>query len=85
MAASSLRELSIPRFALRRDEAAASLAISPSLFDNWVGEGKMPRGRKIGGVTLWDAESVRAAWLALVDIEHSLEDDGENPFDRMVV
>lgn len=45
MAAATLREISIPRFALRRDEAAASLAISPTLFDNWVSEGKMPKGR----------------------------------------
>lgn len=77
----SLREVSIPRFALKRDEAAASLAISPSLFDTWVKEGKMPQPRKIGGVVLWDAEAVRDAWIRLRDGE--LEDE-ENPFDRVV-
>lgn len=84
MGAASLRELSIPRFALRRDEAAASLAISPSTFDNWVGEGRMPKGRKIGGVTLWDAESIRSAWLNLAEIEDE-QRDSDNPYEGIVV
>lgn len=84
MGAVSLREISIPRFALRRDEAAASLAISPSTFDNWIGEGKMPKGRKIGGVTLWDAESIRTAWLNLADIEEPLPET-DNPYEGIVL
>lgn len=84
MGATSLREISIPRFALRRDEAAASLAISPSTFDNWIGEGKMPKGRKIGGVTLWDAESIRTAWLHLADIEEP-QPDIDNPYEGIVL
>ncbi|MVA36111.1 helix-turn-helix transcriptional regulator [Agrobacterium vitis] len=80
----SLREISIPRFALRRDEAAASLAISPSTFDNWVNEGKMPKGRKIGGIVLYDAESIRTAWHTLADIEPDL-DEGEHPYDGKVL
>jgi predicted DNA-binding transcriptional regulator AlpA len=84
MGAASLRELSIPRFALRRDEAAASLAISPSTFDNWVGEGRMPKGRKIGGVTLWDAESIRSAWLSLAEIEDQ-QPDSDNPYEGIVI
>jgi predicted DNA-binding transcriptional regulator AlpA len=81
----SLREQSIPRFALRRDEAAASLAISPSLFDNWVDEGKMPSGRKVGRVVLWDTESIRSAWLALADGDPVTEDEGDNPYKDVVV
>lgn len=84
MAHASLREISIPRFALRCDEAAASLAISPSTFDNWIGEGKMPKGRKIGGVTLWDAESIRTAWLNLADIEEP-QPDTDNPYEGIVL
>lgn len=85
MAGATLRSLSLPRFALRRDEAAASLAISPSLFDAWVDQGRMPKGKRIGGVMLWDAERIRAAWSALVDAEEPKpEDDGKNPFDHMV-
>ena len=80
----SLREASLPRFALRRGEAAASLSISPATFDNWVSEGKMPRGRKIGGVMLWDTESVRTAWYALADIDTS-QPDNDNPYEGIVL
>lgn len=83
MAGASLRELSLPRFAMRRDEAAASLAISPSLFDNWVDEGKMPKGYKIGGVMLWDTEQIRSAWMRLAETIIP-DDQGENPYDRIV-
>lgn len=77
----SLRELSLPRFALRRDEAAASLAISPTLFDDWVSDGLMPKGRKIGGVVLWDAHEVRDHWIALRDGDGCAR---KNPFDKVV-
>lgn len=79
----SLREISIPRFALRRDEAAASLAISPSTFDSWIKRGYMPEGRSVGGVTLWDTNKLREAWDRLQDAQEE-EDDGDNPFDGVV-
>jgi len=86
MAGSSLREITIPRFALRRSEAAASLGISPGHFDLWVAEKKMPEGHKVGRIVLWNAESVRSAWLAIIELEtESRPDEGENPFDHMVV
>lgn len=46
------RELSLPRFAVRREEAAASVGVSASKFDEWVRDGKMPKGHKIDGVVL---------------------------------
>lgn len=67
MGSATPREMSLPRFALRRDEAAASLAISPTLFDEWVSDGRMPKGRKIGGVVLWDTQEVRDHWISLRD------------------
>lgn len=67
MAARSLREQSLPRFALRRDEAAASLGVSPSTFDKWTLDGRMPKGRKVDGLTLWDTEEIREHWAALRD------------------
>jgi predicted DNA-binding transcriptional regulator AlpA len=76
---SAARYLSIPRFALRRDEAAASLGVSVTKFDEWCGDGRMPRGRKIDGVVLWDTQEVHGAWEALRDGEHS-----KNPFDEVV-
>lgn len=84
MVPATLRSLSLPRFALRRDEAAASLAISPSSFDVWVANGMMPRGKRVRGMMLWDVERIRAAWLELVEQDEP-KDEGANPFDHMVV
>jgi predicted DNA-binding transcriptional regulator AlpA len=75
----SPRDLSLPRFALRRDEAAASVAVSTTKWDEWVANGRMPRGRKIDGVVLWDTQEVREAWERLRDGQHS-----KNPFDGVV-
>jgi predicted DNA-binding transcriptional regulator AlpA len=74
-----LRQLSLPRFALRLDEAAASLSVSTTKFSEWVSDGRMPKGRKIDGVVLWDTEEVRDAWVTLRDGQHS-----RNPFDGLV-
>lgn len=82
MTSVSLRDKTIPRFALRRDEAAASLGISPSLFDNWIDEGKMPHGKKIGGVVLWDCERLRWAWQRLIeepDVHPKNDEWGDDP------
>ena len=75
----SPRDLSLPRFALRRDEAAASLAVSPTKFDEWVSDGRMPKGIKIDGVVLWDVSAIREAWERLRDGEQA-----RNPFDAVV-
>ncbi|WLA58523.1 helix-turn-helix transcriptional regulator [Bradyrhizobium diazoefficiens] len=81
MANTTAREMSLPRFALRREEAAASVAISPTLFDRWIAEGLMPKGRKIVGVVLWDAQEVRDHWIALRDGEGAAKN---NPFDKVI-
>jgi predicted DNA-binding transcriptional regulator AlpA len=78
-----LKAQSINRLALRRNDAAAALSISPSLFDNWVRDGLMPRGKRIGGVMLWDMDMIRSAWQALVEDE-PMATDNENPFDHLV-
>ena len=75
----SPRDLSLPRFALRRDEAAASVAVSVTKFDEWVADGRMPKGCKIDGVVLWDKMEVREAWERLKG-----GDRPDNPFDRVV-
>ncbi len=76
----SPRRLSLPRFAARRDEAAATVAVSPTKFDEWVAAGKMPKGRKIDGVVLWDLEELWECWVRLRDGETVRN----NPFDRTV-
>ncbi len=84
MARSSLRELTVPRFALRREEAAASVGVSPSKFDGWVKEKRMPAPIRADGVVLWDAEAVREAWVAMRDASSPPPEDGPNPFDSLV-
>jgi predicted DNA-binding transcriptional regulator AlpA len=76
----SPRDLSLPRFALRRDEAAASVGVSVSKYDEWCEDGRMPKGRKIDGVVLWDTQEVREAWEALKNGEPS----SNNPFNKVV-
>jgi predicted DNA-binding transcriptional regulator AlpA len=70
--------MSLPRFAVRRDEAAASVAVSVTKFDEWIRDGKMPKGHKIDGVVLWDVQEIRDAWLKLRDGEFA-----SNPFDAV--
>jgi hypothetical protein len=74
----SARDASLPRFALRRDEAAASLAISETTFEAWIKLKRMPKGRKIDGVMLWDVQEIRECWYRLRDNEDRPK---SNPFD----
>ena len=75
----SPRDLSLRRYALRRDEAAASLAVSVTKFDEWVADGRMPKGYKTDGVVRWDTIEVREAWERMKS-----GDRADNPFDRVV-
>jgi hypothetical protein len=59
---------------------AASLGISETTFEKWVTIKRMPEGRKIDGVRLWDVGEVARAWATLRD--HDLET--LNPFDGIV-
>lgn len=73
------RELSLPRFAVRREEAAASVGVSATKFDEWSRDGRMPKGHKIDGVVLWDVQELREAWQRLRDGDFNV-----NPFDNVV-
>ena len=77
MTRGSPRDLSIPRFALRRDEAAASVGVSVTKFGE--ADGRMPKGRKIDGVVLYDTQEIFDAWRRLRDGEFS----SLNPFDGL--
>ena len=81
-AAGNPRYMSLPHFALRRDEAAAAVGISSTVFDRWVKEGRMPKGRKIGGVVLWDTQEVKDHWILLKDGGTGAKN---NPFNGIVV
>jgi predicted DNA-binding transcriptional regulator AlpA len=44
----------VPRRGLSREEAAMYIGISPSKFDELVGDGRMPAPVKIDGRKVWD-------------------------------
>jgi predicted DNA-binding transcriptional regulator AlpA len=55
----------VPRRGLSRTEAAIYLGISPSKFDELVGDGRMPRPRMIDARKLWDVYELDMAFDAL--------------------
>lgn len=57
----------ISRLAYRRDEAAASLGVSPTKFDEWVKDGRMPKPIRVDNCVLWDANELSAAWYSLAN------------------
>ena len=73
-----------PRRGLSREEAAAYIGVSPSMFDFLVSEGKMPKPRRIPSRnpdarrrrTVWDIRALDRAFDELPG-----EDDA-NPFDE---
>lgn len=67
-----------PRRLLRRLGAAQYCAISPSLFDAWVRDGRMPQGHLIGGVRLWDVRELDLAIDALLDPGKPTDEDPTN-------
>jgi predicted DNA-binding transcriptional regulator AlpA len=65
---------------LSREEAARYVGISPSLFDQMVKDGRMPKPIRINTRTVWDRTKVDAAFDALAE-----DDDAQvNPWDAEV-
>jgi predicted DNA-binding transcriptional regulator AlpA len=69
---------SLPPRGLSREEAAAYVGISPSLFDTLVKDSRMPAPKRINARTVWDRLQLDAAFAALPG-------DGApaNPWDEM--
>lgn len=59
--------VSLPPRGLSRCEAAAYVGISPSLFDQLVADGRMPRPKRIGARTIWDRQALDLAFAAIPD------------------
>lgn len=53
------------RIGLSREEAAALVGVSPNMFVQMVGDGRMPRPRVVNSRRLWNAREVEAAFAAL--------------------
>ena len=50
---------------LSRFEAAAYIGISPTLFDEMVADGRMPKPKRINARTVWDRYQLDSAFEAI--------------------
>ncbi len=67
---------SLPPRGLSRVQAAAYVGVSPSLFDEMVRDGRMPKPKRINSRTVWDRYRLDEKFEALPD-----EGADRNPWD----
>jgi predicted DNA-binding transcriptional regulator AlpA len=60
---------SLPPRGLSREQAAAYVGVSPSLFDMLVKDGRMPGPMRINSRVIWDRLKLDAAFEALGDTD----------------
>jgi len=70
--------IAYPPRGLSRDEAARYIGVGTTKFDEMVGDGRMPRPKRIDGRVVWDRLKIEAAFSDLPD------DKRANPLDRML-
>ena len=58
---------SLPPRGLSRVQAAEYIGVSPTLFDEMVRDGRMPKAKAINSRNVWDARRIDAAFAALPD------------------
>ena len=58
---------SLPPRGLSRVQAATYVGVSPSLFDELVKDGRMPRPVKINARVIWDRHQLDTAFAILTD------------------
>ena len=66
---------------LSRVQAAAYIGVSPSLFDEMVKDGRMPKPTRINARTVWDRVKLDEAFAALSDSGK----DGDDAWDKVAV
>jgi predicted DNA-binding transcriptional regulator AlpA len=69
---------SLPPRGLSREEAAAYVGVSASLFDALVKDRRMPSAKRINSRTIWDRLQLDAAFDALPS-----NDAPDNPWDKI--
>jgi predicted DNA-binding transcriptional regulator AlpA len=69
---------SLPPRGLSREQAAAYVGISPSLFDMLVKDGRMPAPKRINSRTVWDRLQLDEAFTAIPS-----NDAAVNPWDEI--
>ena len=61
---------------LSRVQSAFRIGVSPSLFDEMVADGRMPKPKKVNTRNIWDCLRLDEAFEALPS------EDDENPWDE---
>lgn len=69
--------IAYPPRGMSRDEAARYVGVGSTLFDQMVGDGRMPRPTRIGKRVIFDRLRIDAAFADLAD-----RDTRENAIDR---
>ena len=71
---------SLPPRGLSRVQTAAYIGISPSLFDEMVRDGRMPKPVRMNGRTVWDRLKVDEAFAGL-----SVDQIADDPWNDVAV
>ena len=71
----SVLPLSLPPRGLSREQAAAYVGVSPSLFDILIKDGRMPGPKRINSRVIWDRLKLDAAFDALADTDAGSAED----------
>ncbi len=74
------RETACPLPAMRglnREQASAYIGVSPSLFDEMVADGRMPKPKKANARTIWDRRALDRAFDRLPGGDPEEVDDWE--------
>jgi hypothetical protein len=58
---------SLPPVGICREESAAFIGVSATLFDAMVDDGRMPKPKKINGRVVWSVRALTMAFEALPD------------------
>lgn len=73
---------SLEPIGVSREVAAASIGVSPTLFDQMIRDRRMPSPKVINSRKVWDVEEVRRAFKALPSDGDGDPPDGDaNPWD----
>ena len=78
MAVKSQQLIPLAPRGLSRVQAAAYVGVSPSLFDELVKDGRMPKPLRINSRTIWDRIRLDEAFEAILDQESRTA----NPWDE---
>ncbi|MER9713308.1 hypothetical protein NKJ13_24120 [Mesorhizobium sp. M0174] len=66
--------ISYPPRGLSREEAARYVGVGPTLFDEMVGDGRMPRPKHINSRTIWDRVALDIAFTSLPEKDSGLQE-----------